>query len=253
MISTALLADAALLAYEADGAVVRRRLRQAGFDTVHLINWTSPGTQAIVAWCGDAILIAFRGTEPTSVADVVTDLQAHLVPFPGEGRVHAGFLAALDSVWGQVRDLLYQSPNGTPIYLTGHSLGAALATLAAHRLSGRVDVAQIPPWRRVERLCTFGSPRVGDALFVAGLDQVSVRRHVNACDIVARRPWLLALLGYRHVGDVRYHSDGAGIWRSPNALLVAIDRLRAWRRDGLIRSLGDHAMARYHTNVVAGE
>jgi hypothetical protein len=59
--------------------------------------------------------------------------------------------------------------------VTGHSLGAALATLAA------VDTTPA-------RLVTFGSPRVGDEAFRALFAGLEVRRFVDCCDVVSRVP-----------------------------------------------------------------
>jgi hypothetical protein len=62
-----------------------------------------------------------------------------------------------------------------PLLVTGHSLGAALATLAA------VDL--LP-----DKLITFGSPRVGDANLAGWFNQIAVHRFVNCCDVVGRVP-----------------------------------------------------------------
>jgi predicted lipase len=75
----------------------------------------------------------------------------------------------------------------TPILYTGHSLGAALATLAA---------SLRPP----ETLYTFGSPAVGDAGFAATLEGAAIYRYVNCCDIVCRLPPGF----YGQIGQLRY-------------------------------------------------
>ncbi|KAJ8598568.1 hypothetical protein CTAYLR_001683 [Chrysophaeum taylorii] len=95
----------------------------------------------------NAVVLAFCGTEPFEIQDWLTDLgtwadtvfnpREYLVPFE-EGddvQVHAGFLAHLKAhgVWDDVRAevgrILDARPR--PLFLTGHSLGGALATLAA--------------------------------------------------------------------------------------------------------------------------
>jgi hypothetical protein len=77
---------------------------------------------------------------------------------------------------------------GCRIWLTGHSLGAALATLAADR------------FQDVQGLYTFGSPRVGDRQFQKNF-QLRAYRVVNGDDIVARVPPKGI---YRHVGALKF-------------------------------------------------
>jgi triacylglycerol lipase len=85
-----------------------------------------------------------------------------------------------------------------PLWITGHSLGAALATLAASRLSGDGSV-------RLQGAYTFGSPRVGDGAFGTAIG-VPIYRFRNDSDIVPHLP--LGLL-FRHVGQLQF-IDGAG-------------------------------------------
>lgn len=72
--------------------------------------------------------------------------------------------------------------------MTGHSQGAALATLAADR------------YGNVQGVYTFGSPRVGDIEFKADFF-INTYRFVNNNDLVSRLP--LAPI-YYHVGELRY-------------------------------------------------
>jgi pimeloyl-ACP methyl ester carboxylesterase len=110
------------------------------------------------------------------------------------GKVHRGFLAALDSVWDQVLAAVNELGPERPIFVTGHSLGAALAQLAAIRLAANGQT--------VAAVYLYGSPRVGDADFVAAYNKLLERQtylHINHTDIVATIPpgWL----GFRHVGQ----------------------------------------------------
>ena len=82
------------------------------------------------------------------------------------------------------------------IWITGHSLGAALATLAADR------------YRNVKGLYTYGSPRVGDKDFKKNF-RMNTYRFVNNNDIVTKVP---PAGMYRHVGELR-HIDGDGVIR----------------------------------------
>jgi hypothetical protein len=83
---------------------------------------------------------------------------------------------------------LKDNPARTTVF-TGHSLGAALATLAA----SHYDQA---------RVIAFGSPRVGDDAFGHRLSLRNIVRYVDCCDMVCRVP--PPLLGYSHVGTEAY-------------------------------------------------
>ena len=160
------LCDAALLAYSPEPAV-QAAFTTAGIpgDVVYFHGLHS--TQAYVASMPDAIVLAFRGTQLddfwSSVLDFTVD--AHFLPFPDShgDLVHAGFLAALREVWPQARRTRpgEQARQPRPLWITGHSLGAALSGLAATLCSDE-------PSLRLQGVYTFGSPRVGDAGIGAG-------------------------------------------------------------------------------------
>jgi hypothetical protein len=114
------------------------------------------------------------------------------------GKVHREFFRAYNIIKTQVRSpinfLLKMFPQAQ-ILVTGHSLGAALATLAAVDLKRQHQTANI-------QLFTFGSPRVGNRAFVKSVYTLfplgTIYRIVNAGDIVPHVPVLSQ--GYIHVG-----------------------------------------------------
>jgi triacylglycerol lipase len=106
-------------------------------------------------------------------------------PWPPGGRVHAGFKAALLGIWPEILEALRRLKQ--PVFYTGHSLGAALATLAA----------SLRPPRAVY---TFGSPRVGNGGFARLMEAIPVYRLAGPRDIVTRMPPAIFPFGYRHVG-----------------------------------------------------
>ncbi len=195
------LVDAALLAYAAPD-FARPRLAAAGLAGFQAFD--AGGSQCFVAHNDAFAIAAFRGTEIKSadaVRDLCTDLDLELVESGFGGRVHAGAKRYLDALWSgsdglaeYLRALRAERP-ARPLFLTGHSLGAAVATLAAQRIA---DVAA---------LYTFGSPRPGDARFRRTL-RVSAFRFVNNNDLV---PWLPpplplppSLDRYCHLGALQY-------------------------------------------------
>ncbi|PRP88101.1 hypothetical protein PROFUN_04192 [Planoprotostelium fungivorum] len=112
------------------------------------------------------VVFSFRGTQPYNVFNLLTDVNFSLTsPFNNSipsARVHSGFLSGYMSVRQQVTDLgkkLSKMYPKAPIIVTGHSLGGALATLAA------ADLAISRSIPNPVQLWTFGSPRVGNAEF----------------------------------------------------------------------------------------
>ena len=145
-------------------------------------------------------VIAFRGTEPNEGSDLGFDLRAWPLTLPGGGRVHRGFFDAFAAVQ---RDALAAIQNASGrLLITGHSLGAAMATICA---------AVAPVEKRAGMLlCTFGSPRIGDDAFAASLAGVTHLRHAGAIDVVSRVPPVLPVLRYHHHGIFRcIDRDGA--------------------------------------------
>ncbi|MEW5315853.1 MAG: hypothetical protein WDW38_007255 [Sanguina aurantia] len=127
-----------------------------------------------------------------------------------EVMVHKGFLTAYDAVRKQVVGLLDQitsSPGetGWKVYVTGHSLGGALATLCAYELACRQDtnhgVSHISMY-------TYGAPRVGNKAFAALFNEKvpDSWRVTNSNDII---PSIPRLMGYCHVKhSVSLGADG---------------------------------------------
>jgi triacylglycerol lipase len=188
--------------------------------------------------------VAFRGTQADDRGDLIDDAQFMPRPWPGAGRVHRGFWRAYDSLRAPIDDWLAEQPSGLLI-VTGHSLGAALATLMA----GLDPAAE---------LVTFGAPRVGGRAFARAFAGRAVRRHVGCYDFVTNLP---PPIWFRHVAEMHY-VDRHGIvhWPPPGLLARIIDRLLGelayLRRRGLrrghvwLRTGADHAPINYVAAVL---
>lgn len=154
------------------------------------------------------VVIAFRGTEPGQLKDLGADLDIWQNDTEdsgfseGWGDLHRGFLNAYLSVEAgllieRLKDLEGQ---GVGIWLTGHSLGGAVATVFAARILDEIDKGMDI---NLKGLYTFGSPRVGDSDFVAKFNEHATREKVNIGrvrydeDLVTKIPGVL--FGYRHV------------------------------------------------------
>jgi triacylglycerol lipase len=209
---------AAQLAYQSPATVDRTTGTDWGFGpATHYTSTagTAYDTQAFVAPRSDLVLVAFRGTEPKVIKDWLTD--ADCVQRASDvGHVHTGFLRAFETVWpAMLTDIRTMSDGGRrPIWFTGHSLGAALSTLAVASCSA----ANLP----VAGHYTFGSPRVGDAPFGAFYNEryaAVTFRFVNNNDVVTRVP--PRELSYDHV-DFRRYFDSHGQLVADMRLLDAL-------------------------------
>ena len=200
------LAEASLLAYwpKAD---VKARVKKA-FGQAQ--DFSAENVEGYVALFNGFAIAAFRGTESTSLADIVMDAEFVKNDWEHGGRVHEGFLRGFNNVnkpekpENTLRKALAEIPPDRPVWFTGHSLGAALATLAADEF-----VSSNPP-ARYGGLYTFGSPLVGDRAFVDGFNTRHAGksfRIVNDRDGVPLVPPRFA--GYRHVNDE--HFVGLGV------------------------------------------
>jgi len=139
------------------------------------------GTDGFIATKGPLTVLAFRGTEANKPEDMLADGITVATPWddddPGRGKVHKGFKDSYDRVREGIAAILGR-PAGGRLLITGHSLGAGLATLAASEHAARKPA-----------LITFGSPRVGDAQFASTLTNLdTIHRFVDCCDLVTRIP-----------------------------------------------------------------
>lgn len=139
----------------------------------------SNGTQAIIVENDNLIALAFRGTEPTSIKDIKSDTKATSTRCESGGKVHSGFKEAYEDVSFDVQTYLDSMGEiRKPLFITGHSLGGALATIAAKRLEYPGGIAAC---------YTFGSPRVGNQEWVSNI-KTPLYRLVNAADCVTMMP-----------------------------------------------------------------
>lgn len=153
------------------------------------------GTQAFLAKNDEFVVLAFRGTQPDKWEDIRTDLRVIKLRTV-DGKVHIGFKNAFDDVKNAVVTELRKHLGEMPLYITGHSLGAALATVAVQEIEEEFH-------DQVAACYTFGSPRVGDGKYERAI-KVPFYRIVNATDIVTLIPFFLG--SFVHVGDTRYLS-----------------------------------------------
>jgi len=121
-------------------------------------------TQGLVGSGNGRIIVSFRGSE--NIPNWIDDIDMRKMPYPYSGcsgcEVHSGFYAAWASLQDQtlrlVNDEVKKQPHAK-IYVTGHSLGAAMAVLCAADLAFTHGLS-------IEAVYTFGDPRAGNSKFV---------------------------------------------------------------------------------------
>jgi len=151
-------------------------------NTYNLFNEESTDTQFFHYETNEYLLLAFRGTEPKK-ADVFTDVNVQMVPFSDVcGMVHAGFHIAFKSIQNAI-DKVVKKAHGKKVIFCGHSLGGALAVMAA-AYTKKIH-------KREVMLYTFGCPLVGDTDFTyhcSKVDPIIYWRCVHNEDIVTMIP-----------------------------------------------------------------
>lgn len=240
------LALASKLAYESENQI-RDKLTEQGFNT-EFINEPTTDTQLFIAHNNNAVIIAFRGTEKFKdwLTNAGIDFRVTV-----HGRVHKGFDQALDSVWNQITGTLERvQQNAQPLWITGHSLGGALAALAAARFC--LDIDQ-EVYKSVNGLYTFGQPRIGDRSFVKTLDnEIKSRyfRFVNDNDLVPRVPDRLNQ--YQEGGSIRFF-DSKGILHEDVSFWFAfLERIKGsfeQKRDMIPSFIEHHFINKYIANI----
>lgn len=144
-------------------------------------------TDCVVMSNDDAIVVVFRGSLPitgrptnwitnfsyyqvdvTDQLEAVTDSNLFgTIPL----KAHSGFWVAADSIYDEVKQEVaaLREVDPRPVFLTGHSLGGALATISALRLHA--------DGIRVQGLYTYAAPRVGDPAFADAFSRSGIPHH----------------------------------------------------------------------------
>jgi len=228
--------------------VIHERLKTEGLEVeidACFISHPETDTQCVVFGDAKKIVVVFRGTEG-KIEDWRTDRKFIRAGWKGEGTVQRGFNEAMESVWSDIEQRIEAlRTNQQKVWFTGHSLGGALAALAAARMLLLLTPTDIGG------VYTFGQPRVGDFDFSDDYNAVlkdKTFRMVNNNDVVTRVPF--QSFGYSHVGTLKYF-DINGDLKSDSELgwwARFWDRLRG-RFDDFgdldLDAIDDHQMSLY--------
>jgi pimeloyl-ACP methyl ester carboxylesterase len=228
-------ASASRLAY-ADFPALKVHEAAAGISFVGEVNL--PPLRASLFENEEAIFLAFRGT--ASWRDWMINF--NLLPIKsGWGYAHRGFVSASARLWPEIEVLLLQkNPSRKPIYVTGHSLGGAIATVAALKLRQQNF--------RLNGLVTFGQPKVGALEFsnsVSALALKTHRRYVRGVDLVPVVPF------YRHHNEASYFDLNGKEYKGVPLLRWPLDSWLAGWRLGFLAMFKLHSMDSYARSISA--
>ena len=212
---------------------IEKELKILDSNFLKVEGFNNKSSQGIIIQHEDYVVVAFRGTD--ELADWMDNIKVSSTPGP-LGNVPSGFYNAFLDVWGREEDEFLNPKDGKelmwkriqelrdrgdaldeikdkdrrwliglkkpkrPLWITGHSLGGAMATLAAAWLAERK--------KPFNGAYTFGQPRCGDENFQIAFDAKLEKRFFrfqNNNDIVTRVPARLA--GYEHVGRYIYITE----------------------------------------------
>jgi len=221
-----ILAELSCIAYENDINKVAETAKQFGFKRVQM--YTIGSNECFRFTSDHETVIACRGTETSGMGDILTDLSLSRVDAACDacsnvpGLIHRGFKGAAYDLWKAVHDDVRDEgvEKGHKIWFTGHSLGAAIATIMA--------TYSHPDENTFETggLITYGSPRVGDSAF-SGFNDKTVPGHyrwVNNEDAVTKSP--VNLFGrFSHCGRQMYLQQDGGCLDECSWSRVFFDRL----------------------------
>ena len=180
-----IFANIAAITYE-DPKTAKTKFKAIGYNIVEFFDINNAQAYLLKDNEGTHVL-SFRGTEVTEPSDILADLKAGKNIEAIGGKIHVGFKGEINKLWPTIEKAVSGIES---LYITGHSLGAAMATIASGRMQSKVLA-----------LITFGSPRVGNKEYVNSL-KVTHYRVQNNYDDVTKVPFIL--MGFTHHGTHMY-------------------------------------------------
>jgi len=227
------------------------------------------GTQAMIISTQTFYALVFRGTEVTSIKDIKADLDAKIIKCESGGKIHRGFNDAFAEVHIEIQNYLNNElVENKPLFISGHRLGGALATVASKKLTYENGISAC---------YTFGSPRVGDEDWMQNI-KTPIYRMVNSADPVTMLPpgdeiispiatildfcrlesfskKLLANFGgYYHIGNMKFLTNVEDSNYESARLLYSVSILRRlkayWGNFTSLKSIpSDHSMTVYRKKL----
>mgnify|MGYP000470556748 CR=1 FL=1 len=223
-----------------DEEAILTNLKQEDDGFLSVSGANNNSAQAALIEHKDYLCMAFRGTD--EAADWLDNINAFSTK-ELFGEFHRGFWNSVEDIWKPIKNKFeeLQAIKHRPLFITGHSLGGAMATIVAARFL-QVD-------RPFTSVYTFGQPRAltqsTAQIFNTECKSRYFRFHNNN-DIVTRVP--ARLMGYSHIGTYLYIAEEGDIHEEPGFWFRFLDTFdgyfSALAEDG-IDSVEDHNMDKY--------
>lgn len=213
------------------------KFKALGYTIARFFNYK--GAQAYLLFDENGYVLSFRGTEVNEKSDVLADITSGKNIEACGGKVHVGFKIEINKIWSSIEKELMHIDK---LYVTGHSLGAAMATIAASRMQSKVTA-----------LITFGSPRAGNKEFVRSLT-VTHYRVQNNCDAVTKVPF--KLLGFDHHGTHKYlnfYGEFRDLTPWQRFKDMFRSRIKAIKKGQKFIGVFDHSMTNYISKLEKSE
>jgi triacylglycerol lipase len=222
-------------------------------------------SQAMWVDLPDVAILAFRGTQQ-SVQDWATDFRflAYAVDaaHPEYGNIHVGFRDGLDVIWPEVKaKLLSLRGTNKPLFITGHSLGGALAVVTVSRMLAQPEFAPVMQ-NNLHGLYTYGAPRVGDEGFAryfrdkaTSYPAFHIARVRNYLDVISRIPSSRVFFPYEHIGPLFYFDAPGRLYSSTSNVAFRglfmphdvaanmVENYADYQGSGFVSKYTDHSMA----------
>lgn len=227
---------------DTDAILTYLKREDPGFMSV--TGYSNNSAQAVMIEHKNYLCMGFRGTD--EIDDWLDNLNIISVD-KLFGEFHKGFYNANNDIWASIFNKYQElrKAKKRPLFITGHSLGGAMATVAAAKL-----VHQDLPFTAAY---TFGQPRVmtRETSRIFNMEAKSrFFRFQNNNDLVTRVPARLS--GYSHVGTFIYITDEKELYNDPGFWFRFVDAV-----DGAVEAVSekgidmieDHDMADYLSAV----
>ncbi len=172
------LAEACQEAYAVGFATTAKWIEERRFSS--FTTFDVGNTQGFWAEAGEIAMLAFRGT--SNPGQWIRDLRILPALHPW-GLIHRGFKTGVRVVAAEMKAFAEVARTKKHVWITGHSLGGALAVVAAADF--KIATGMSP------RICTYGQPRVGYWNFADRFDielSGGLQHFINQSDVVARVP-----------------------------------------------------------------
>lgn len=196
----------------------------------------TPDVQALWLDSKDLIVLSIRGTEQDSMIDWKTDLATsfqlnHKYLSFWKKNIHSGYERSLEIMnqWlnAKIEFIFQKYPHASniPVYITGHSMGGALATIAMTSLIERNKTVPFEKRLNLKSVYSFAAPRIGNINYAQYFDKLANESHVNFFRIVNKNDFVTRApcIDYVHFGSYLQIIEKKKTEAQPSAIDILVN------------------------------